>query len=200
MLESNRVVVAPLAEAVGRPELEGLQSLGSKTGDVLAFDIETSSDTLKEESHFAAMATSAERTSVRSGRSLDGRLHAAVMRTAGRNGTIDGGHHSVCGARNAGRMPVRRASRTGARSAIAERSGALKSWRMSPPETSWTPDSDVSLLQTVGRRCAAQSAQVVEESKRSHSVYGARNKMVRERKFVVLVRIILSELHEARIG
>jgi hypothetical protein len=60
ILESHRVVVAPLSEGTLRHELEGLQCLGSEAGNVLAFDIETSDDALKEESHLAAMAASAQ--------------------------------------------------------------------------------------------------------------------------------------------
>jgi len=47
VLESNRVVVTPPMERVGRHELERLQSLSSEAGDVLTFDIETSGYSLK---------------------------------------------------------------------------------------------------------------------------------------------------------
>ena len=61
VLEPNRVVVAPLSKLIGLGKVQGLNALQSESGDVLAFDIQTSGNALKEEPHFTSMAPGPER-------------------------------------------------------------------------------------------------------------------------------------------
>ena len=56
MLEASRVVVAPLLEAHTVGEVQQLASVGAATGGLFSFDIQTSSNALKEQPHAAAIA------------------------------------------------------------------------------------------------------------------------------------------------